>query len=326
MSNYNNYNLKSIDGKFFVPVTFPHNRPDGILVENMHVKDTVDYINAKNITKVFVQHMYDFNFLRDCMNVEHLSIVLQLPFSEYSKCQRKGNSIIKEYDFDSLYSLKNLKSLSVGENEAPFVKTKVCIDLSRLPSIQYLACQYSYVTEICALNKLLVLRLNEYNKKDLFSVCSSKDIHTMDLNFSKIESLDGIEQFEKLQCLYLHYNRKLRDISSLIKVKKSLRALRIENCSGIEDFSILGELENLELLELSGSNILPSLDFLKTMSRLKTFVFSMNVLDGDLTPCLAMSYVFSKKNRKHYNLKDIDLPKGLYVRGNEDIDEWQRLE
>ncbi len=129
-----------------------------------------------------------------------------------------------------------------------------------------------------------------------------------------------------MQCLYLHYNRSLKDISALSKVKKTLKALRIENCSKIEDFSVLAELENLELLELSGSNTLPSLSFIKSMKNLKTFVFNMNVEDGDLTPCLNLSYVYSEKNRKNYNLKDKDLPKNAYVRGNEDIEEWRRLE
>jgi hypothetical protein len=51
----------------------------------------------------------------------------------------------------------------------------------------------------------------------------------------------------------------------------------------------------------------------------------MNVLDGNLTPCLDLSYVYSARSRKHYNLKDSKLPKGEYVRGNEDIDEWRRI-
>ena len=52
----------------------------------------------------------------------------------------------------------------------------------------------------------------------------------------------------------------------------------------------------------------------------------MNVKDGDLTPCLDLSYAYSGKNRKHYNLKDLQLPKFVYVRGNETIEEWRRLE
>ena len=109
-------------------------------------------------------------------------------------------------------------------------------------------------------------------------------------------------------------------------MKKTLKALRIENCPKIEDFSVLGELENLELLELTGSNVLPNLDFIKTMKNLKTFICNMNVLDGDLTPCLNLSYVYVEPIRRHYNLKDADLPKGEYVRGYENIEEWRRLE
>ena len=59
---------------------------------------------------------------------------------------------------------------------------------------------------------------------------------------------------------------------------------------------------------------------------LKTFIFNMNVKDGDLTPCLDLSYACSKKDRKHYNLKDTELPKTQYVRGNETIEKWRRLE
>lgn len=142
----------------------------------------------------------------------------------------------------------------------------------------------------------------------------------------ELHSLDGIENSKKMQCLYLHYNRSLRDINALSKVKKTLRALRIENCPKIEDFSVLGELENLELLELTGKNSLPDLQFIKKMKNLKTFVFDMNVMDGDLSPCLDLSYVHSRKNRKHYNVKDKEMPRGKYVRGNESIELWRRME
>lgn len=102
--------------------------------------------------------------------------------------------------------------------------------------------------------------------------------------------------------------------------------LRIENCPKIKDFSVLGELEKLELLELSGSNVLTSLDFLKSMKSLKLFIFNINVEDGDLPSCMCVPHVYSEKDRKHYNLKNMELPKGQFVMGNEDIEEWRRLE
>ena len=121
-------------------------------------------------------------------------------------------------------------------------------------------------------------------------------------------------------------NRTLQDISSLSSVRESLRALRIENCPQITDFSVLKKLINLEHLELSGNNTLPSLDFLSMLPKLKTFLFSMNVADGDITPCLSLSYVYMERGRRHYNLKDRDLPKNQYVRGNENIEPWRRLQ
>lgn len=122
------------------------------------------------------------------------------------------------------------------------------------------------------------------------------------------------------------YNRCLEDIHALEKVKSSLRILRIENCPRIKDFSVLGTLENLERLNLFGSNELPDLSFLKTMKNLKTFGFNINVRDGDLSPCTKLSYVYSERNRKHYNLKDAELPKKQYVGGNENIEVWRRCE
>ena len=71
---------------------------------------------------------------------------------------------------------------------------------------------------------------------------------------------------------------------------------------------------------------MPNLNFLRTMKNLKTVGFNVDVRDGDLAPCRNLSYVYSEKDRKHYNLKDRDLPKANYVRGNEDIEEWRRLE
>ena len=155
---------------------------------------------------------------------------------------------------------------------------------------------------------------------------TSSILDTLTVIQCNIKTLEGIQKSQKMQCLYLYYNRSLQDITALQKVKKTLRALRVENCPKIDDFSVLGELEDLELLELDGSNELSNLSFLKTMKNLKTFVFNMNVKNGDLSPCLDLSYVYSEKNRKHYNLKDTDLPKGQYVHGNETIEAWRRLE
>ena len=128
-----------------------------------------------------------------------------------------------------------------------------------------------------------------------------------------------------MQCVYLYYNRSLKNIDALKKVKDTLKALRIDHCPKIKDFSVLEELENLEYLFLDGNNKLESLDFLKKLKKLKTFICHYEILDGNLLNTLNLSYVYMGRIRKHYNLKDKDLPRGEYIRGNEDIEEWRRL-
>ena len=161
--------------------------------------------------------------------------------------------------------------------------------------------------------------------RDLTDLFCSKKLDTLELRECKIQSLKGIEQSDKIQCIYIYHNRSLKDISMLSKVKKTLKALHIEQCSKIEDFSVLEELENLEMLWIWGNNRLDNLNFLKKLKKLKTFVFDVNILDGDLTPCLNVGCVYCDKNRKHYNLKDKELPKGEFVNGNEDIETWRRM-
>ena len=49
----------------------------------------------------------------------------------------------------------------------------------------------------------------------------------------------------------------------------------------------------------------------------------MNVLDGDLTPCLDIPYVTCIRDRRHYNLKDSALPKGKIYRPEEELGLWR---
>lgn len=319
-------NSKYMDGMPFVPVNFPFNKPDGILIENLDLSQLIEYIQNKKIVKAFIQGISNFDFLVNCHTLAYIAIELKLPFDEYSKMPMRGRKIYKTYNLDYLYDFPRLKSLKIINNEDPIIKAELYLDMTKLTELQQYSGNYAFVHNLDQAFSLKSLILNQYLKSDFVDLRELKLLDTIKLTFSKLHSLQGCEAFSKLQCLYLHYNRALTDISALRGVKNTLKALRIENCPKIQDFSVLGELENLELLELSGSNTLPNLNFLKSMKNLKTFVFNMNVLDGDLSPCLNLSYVYSEKNRKHYNLKDAELPKGEYIRGNENIEEWRRLE
>lgn len=315
-------NSTYIDGMLFVPVTFPYNIPDALLIENLQIQQLVEYCNRKHIQKAFIQGVQNFEFLRDCKSIEHITIELRLPFDAYAALK----SAVISYDLSSLQSLPNLKSIDIREDERYGSRAKVLLDLGRIKGLEEFCGDYKFANGLSEAIQLKTLQLSKFKKFDLLELKQLSLLDTVHFSFSNLESLDGVQNFPRLQCLYLSYNRRLHDISDLRHVKKNLRALRIENCPRIQDFTVLYELENLELLELSGKNDLPSLDFINEMPNLKTLIFSVNILDGNLSPCKNLSWAYSERNRKHYNVKDADLPKITYHHGNENIELWRRLE
>ena len=312
------------DGFLFTNVTHPANIYDAIHIRN--VKDNkiqygcfpksyhsleahIEFVKKYQIKKASILAS-NIDFLRHMPSLQHLFLTIY---------QREG-----EINYDSLYTLPQIKSLVI--NDLDWGQIDMSPDYAKLKCLEYINVSQKGHINFEKIETLKSLGIGSWKKKNLNGLFVSEQLDTLRMIQCGMHSLDGIERSKKMQCLYLHYNRSLRDINALAKVKKTLRALRIENCPKIEDFSVLAELENLELLELTGKNTLPDLQFLKKMKNLKTFVFDMNVLDGDLTPCLDLSYVYSRKNRKHYNVKDKEMPRGEYVRGNEDIELWRRME
>lgn len=104
----------------------------------------------------------------------------------------------------------------------------------------------------------------------------------------------------------------MEDIGALAEVKSTLKHLNIDHCGKIKDFSVLEELENLEILYLEGNNSIPNLKFLDKLKNLQVFGFDVNVEDGNLSPCLRLPTVWCYQGRRHYNLKNKDLPKQPY--------------
>lgn len=315
------------DGFIFTTITYPENVFDAIVIKypqdipcaspcirgsKRSLEEQISLINRFRIEKALII-TERLDFITQCPTLEHLRIV---------PADTAGNG----FDYTPLYEMPRIKSLQCATVYGVNEEFSTYIDCAKIRGIESLHVTDSGYQNYQTLKTLRSLGLSHDKNPDLTKSFASSKLDTLLAMQCKMKSLEGIERAQCLQCLYLYFNRSLQDIHALRTIKSSLRALRIENCPKITDFSVLGELENLELLELSGSNKLPNLDFLKTMKHLKTFLFSMDVQDGDLSPCMALSYVYSEKNRRHYHLRDADLPKGDYIRGNENIEVWRRLE
>ena len=92
-----------------------------------------------------------------------------------------------------------------------------------------------------------------------------------------------------------------------------LEELHLENLKSANVPLIAGarSLRKMKMGGMTPNNIVvPSLKFLNELPKLEWFTFvEANVLDGDLTPCLRLKHAGTYPDRRHYNLKDSQLPK-----------------
>lgn len=266
-------------------------------VSGRSLEETIAFINRHQLEHACII-AEDLSFLPRCQSLKYLDI-------------HPANTAPESFDFSPLYEMPEIRYLhcatGYGGPAEPFHTT---VDYSK----------------VHGLRRLLVNgtgHLNYQNCPPLEELYVGDDKHWPDLSHLKdctslkrlwltqcgTRSLEGIQSLPGLQELSADHCRRLTHIHQLASLS-ALRSLSIESCPQISDFSCLKALTNLEYLHLHGSNVLPDLEFLHSMKKLRVFTFSMNVLNCDLSPCLDVPYVWCEKGRKGYNLKDKDLPKG----------------
>lgn len=258
--------------------------------------DCISVIKQYELTKAIVI-ADELSFLYDCHSLTDLVVI-------------PADKAAVPFDFTPLYDMPNLRYLECQLAREDRQEPLGTVDYARLPNLSEVVIDGKGHSNISGLRKLRTLQVSDYRgaSRTLADYPSGNLLEHLSLISCNLHSLDGIEKSPNIKDLELTYNRSLADISALYKVADSLRALSVEACGKIQDFSVLHALTNLEHLHLDGSTHLPDISFLANMPRLKTFATTMPIADGDLRPCLAIPYA-SVRNRKHHNLKDSELPK-----------------
>ena len=265
------------------------------------LEEHIELINRLQLTKVLCI-CGDIGFLRSCPSVEDVII-------------RPAFGSPEDFDYSPLYDLPKLRALSCSTACGAACDRCTTVDYARLPHLTRLHVGgdrsdrghlgYERLTELETLSLSGVRR-----HKRLADLCVSPALQELSLLECGVKSLDGLHQHPQLRTLNLSHCRALEDISALREAAGSLRELVIDGCPRIRDFSALGELTELEILELDGGNTLPDLQFLNAMPRLRFLRFTMDVANGDLSPCLRLPYA-ACRNRRHFSLRDEQLPKWL---------------
>ena len=277
--------------------------PPGSICESpvyLKSKKTIDehiqLVNEKQIKKAMVVGE-DIGFLQQCPSLEELSI--NPSFDSYN------------FDFSPLYDLPNLKKLCCHTMYGQKEDRISHVDYSKFRSLEELTvCEPKGHHNIHMLKGLRVLYLSGKQpvSKTLVGAFDGEKLEELSLVTSSVRNLNGLAQAPQLKKLELSYNRSLEDITDIVSVKDTLTHLEIDSCGKVKDFSVLGQLRNLQWLKLRGNNALPNLAFLNDLPNLQTFILRMNVVDGDLSMCLRIPSV-SIIDRRHFSHKDADLPK-----------------
>ena len=268
-------------------------RAPTVLHSRKTLEEHIHLIQSRKLTKALVV-AEDIGFLRQCPSLEAVWVV--------------PSSTKRTFDFSPLYDLPNLRWLHCETVFGPKDSYWAEVDYSRLSNLETLQAVgprgHKNIRMLKAVKSLSLAEglpagdsledLLPYGSLEELTICQAP-----------IRSLSGLHHAVGLKHLGLICNRRLEDISQLSGVAGSLQSLTVDTCGKIKDFSVLSCLEKLDTLVLQGSNALPNLDFLKSMPNLQSFVCKMNVLDGDLSPCLSIPNV-SIQNRKHYNYKNRD--------------------
>ena len=303
------------EGFFFGCIDYPYNVYDAIVircpaaasawrglyaVSDRSLQEHIDFINQYQLKKAIV--IADtLDFLEECPSLTRFRVI-------------PADTAINHFDFSPLYRRPKIEFFRC-DTEYGGLKPdkKTTVDISELPQLEELWIEWDKGTKnfeaATTLRRLIIERRLDF--RDLHSIAGNVHLQDLEAVLCGLRNLSGIEAFPELRFLYLWYCKNISDISDLASVKDSLEMLIIEKCPKIKDFSVLHFMKSLRWLSLFGSNTLPDLEFLKEMPNLLHFGFDMNVTSGDLSPCLQIPSATSIRNRKHFNLKDNQLPHSI---------------
>jgi len=282
-----------IDAKLWAP------KPD---FSSRTFEEHIQLINEHKLEKVTII-CNDLSFILSCPSIKQLTVY-------------PSDDAGKNFDFSPLYQMPNLRQVHLTTHSGPREELWYEVDYTKIKGLVSISAYgkghngYEFVPTLETL--WLSNNKKHINLENISNSPILKNIHLFQCN---TQTLDGISKFSHLETLNLDYNRSLRDISALASVSGTLKKLYFNACPKINDFSVLNSMADLEFLELIGNNSLPNLDFLQYMPKLKALIVTMNVENGDLSHCMKLHYAHCK-NRKHYNIKDAQLPKGTFHSDN----------
>jgi len=232
------------------------NSVTGVLLDSNQIKKSLDVMRETQCRKMVLAGEFlssSLEFLRkyDVSCVEEIAISKSI--SDFSPLEEIGDQIKLLH-----YSRENLS-----------------IDLNKYSNLEQFKTTWN--DSIKGLNNCRALKalcLSKYLRKDLKLFSGLEILENLEINYSKIETLEGLQNLKNLVSLDLDNCKKLKNLSGLISSHRNLINIRIFNCPVLRDASSLGELSLLENLHIGRVKELQDLEFLSSMNGLKKCIIN----------------------------------------------------
>lgn len=185
-------------------------------------------------------------------------------------------------DLDSLYYLKNIKSLALPAK----IKTK--FDLSNFPELEYLGLDWSNKYQnLNTCHKLKHLKVSKYQDNHLEELSKLWSLEVLELTNSSIVNLRGLAELTNLKKIDIEGAKKLESLEGLSIKHLKLITLRLWNCPNLKNGASISNLKNLNTLQISKVKYLTSLSFLNELENLQICAIhpsNVKLMNNDYSP------------------------------------------
>jgi Leucine-rich repeat (LRR) protein len=202
------------------------------------------------------------------------------------------------HSLSPIHALHNLKALHV----LAYCKDEIRFD--EFPRLTECGLQWRpKAMSVFDCRGLQNLFVNGFSKPDTALFGKLLNLEALTILGSPTKSLQGLAALTKIRSLRLGELRALESLSGIENLT-TLEKLEIDTCRKVRSIEEVGGLLNLHELYLDRLGDVQSLKPIERLVQLRrlTFVDSTSILDGDLSPLLALPHLesVSFQNRRHY--------------------------
>jgi len=264
-------------------------------VENIPYQ--VMIINKKTQFKKGIEYIKENDIKKLELNIEltqdDLEQIAQLPILGISIKNHKN-----ELDINIINKMRSLEYLSLQGN------FEGQLNFEYLNKIMYLdfsskEIKFNKIEEAKNIKQIV---LYDYKGVSVQSINSSS-LENIQIYNSDIETLDFIQDSKCLKKVEIENCKNLTSIYSLRASSLTIKELALRNCKKLTDYSVISNLQNIEIIYLLNCGDLKNADIFQNLKNLKYGSININIEDGNVDEIINLPIIF--KNYSHFNHKNI---------------------